>query len=269
MKKNILRLFAMLFATLAIAHTPNNSAAVSYITKLLNRNPALYDVSVKTIYKKQFPHGWVGSVLRFNAKYKGKNITKEIRILSKGDLITNDIRNIKSNTSYASELYPNLSSKMYNKEHLILGKLSNKKTLVVFSDPRCPFCAMRAPAIIKKAKQEHYAVYYYFFPLNMHPLSHLLSRLEIAAILKNPKSQANIIDNIYKNERLFNNFQPNQVKQVIKAFNSVSGVGSINIKEIYSNAVTSRLKHDIKMAKKYIVQGTPTLFKDGHNVAKF
>ena len=149
------------------------------ISSLLQRQQITLDAISIALKKDLKQDNWYGYIFNLTFTVKGKQVTQKDTLFTNGVLMTPDLVDIKTQRSFKGILYPTLGKKFYDKEHLIAGNEKGKNKIVVFSDPLCPFCIAAIPDIIKHVKKypQNTALYYYHFPLQMHPAAEPLSKI--------------------------------------------------------------------------------------------
>jgi len=172
--------------TSSLVATTLDSSALAFEKKRFSKNSRIKIKSVTIYLKKETAvKGWYGYVFNIKANVgKEKNIVAKDIIFTNGIVAAPDLIDMKTGKSLKNYLNPKLSSKYYNKEHLIAGNENAKNRLVIFSDPLCPFCIDYVPEVIKYVKKNHnnIALYYYHFPLlRLHPVADTITKAMDAA----------------------------------------------------------------------------------------
>jgi thiol:disulfide interchange protein DsbC len=209
--------------------------------------------------------GWVGYTMKLDFTLKGKNLSQRDTLFSNGKMITMELIDIKTKTSYKTKMYPKLGKEFYDKGHLIEGNPYAKNTLVVFSDPLCPICIDEMPYILKKIidNPKNIRLYYYALPLKMHPTSATVAK---AAMLASEQGIKNVDFKIYKAnlpaKYNFDAYSEKDDQKVLRYFNKEFGT-HITMKQINDPRLEKMLQHDEKMSEKAFVNGTPTVFFNG------
>lgn len=101
-------------------------------------------VKISVTERKQIAEDIEAVVVKLS---NGENSQNEI-VFSKGDLLFPDVINLKEQKSYLSEIKKDLVAKgisnVYKGEDksniITIGNDKNKPTIVMFSDPECPYC---------------------------------------------------------------------------------------------------------------------------------
>jgi protein-disulfide isomerase len=139
------------------------------------------------------------------------------------------------------------------------GNKNAKHTLVVFSDPQCPFCQTIVPQLYTAANEnpDTFALYYYHFPLlRIHPVSDIISR---AMITEQVKGNFKKVIDMYTFK-----INPREVNatKVLGMLNKQYNL-ALTEEMINSDSVAEELKFDKEISNKSMVAGTPTIYLDG------
>ena len=207
--------------------------------------------------------GWRGYVLNLHLQVLGKNVEQKDTLFSNGILIAPELIDIKTKRSFKTMMYPTLSSKYYDRSHLIAGNSDAKHKLVLFSDPLCPICIDEVPTIIKNV-QKHpniFALYYYTMPLDMHPTAKTISKASIVAKQMGIK---NVDYKVYNTNfgKYYNQYEERDNKKALRYFNKLFNI-HLTLKDLDKPSIKAQIKEDLKMSDDALVKGTPTLFLDG------
>jgi protein-disulfide isomerase len=154
---------------------------------------------------------------------------------------------------------PNLTDNFHDKSKLIAGNHNAKDKIVIFSDPLCPFCKDYVPDVIKyvNKNKDSIALYYYNFPLSIHPAATPLSKLiEVAKHkgVKDVELRAYEID-----WEPYFDVKTTDEKKILEAFNKEFKI-NIKVEEISTNEIKALIEKDITMGEEVMVAGTPTIF---------
>ena len=114
----------------------------------------------------------------FKLMFKVKVLMQKIFFFSDGKYIALELIDSETGKSLKDLVTPNLTEKYYDKSKLIAGNHNAKDKIVIFSDPLCPFCKDYVPDVIKYVNKnsDTIALYYYNFPLMIHPAATPLSK---------------------------------------------------------------------------------------------
>jgi thiol-disulfide isomerase/thioredoxin len=205
--------------------------------------------------------GWKVFFVKVDLKIigKDKNLTISDKIFTNGKVIARDLISINSGRSIKSMFVPDFDSKYYNDKNIIAGDKNAKNKLVVFSDPLCPFCMSFMPEIIKFVKKypNQFVLYYYHFPLNIHPNSKTIIKASLTA----KKMGLKDVDlKVY--EKAFDFEGGKDDKKALEAFNKEMGT-KFSLKDINNPEIIKLLEDDIKVVNNLGLMGTPRLFVNG------
>lgn len=201
--------------------------------------------------------GWKVYFVKIDLDLVGKNKTISItdKIFTNGSLISRDFLDIDTAKSIKSSFVPDFDKKFYNKINIIAGNSDAPNKLAVFSDPLCPFCMDFMPELINFVQMhpEQFVLYYYHFPLNIHPNSPTLIKASLVAKAKGIK---NVDLKVYKEAF---DFEETNDKVVLDAFNKLMGT-SIKLEELNQKDILKHMEDDMKIVKDLGLNGTPRLF---------
>jgi len=205
--------------------------------------------------------GWKVYFVKIDLDLVGKNksITISDKIFTNGKIISRDFLDIDSGRSIKSNFVPDFSEKFYNKNNIIAGEENAPNKLAVFSDPLCPFCMSFMPDIISFVNKypKQFVLYYYHFPLNIHPQSPTLIKASLVAKKKGIK---NVDMKVY--EEAFDFEKGEDEKAVLEAFNKLMGT-KITLEEINQKDIAKHIEDDMKIVNELGLNGTPRLFTNG------
>ncbi len=226
-----------------------------------SQNLASLKVKVLDTMDVQNHSGWIAYVVQMDvimAKDQ-RQVVQKMLWFSDGDIISKEVFSIDSKKDLNEFVTFKFSDEYYKKENLIYGSEKSRHKVVIFSDPLCPFCRQVVPEALKYMKKDpaKYAVYYYHLPLeNLHPVSVEIVQAAIALELKGEKDVALKMYDIKVN--------PNEKSNdlVIGIFNKTMN-SKITMVDLLDKDVNQRLKEDLEVADKLLVNGTPTMFVDG------
>jgi protein-disulfide isomerase len=230
------------------------------------KSPSIKVSSIDIIGKKELasPKGWDVYFVNIHAEIKkNPTITDKVTvpetIFVKDDFASPTLIDMRTGRDLKATLKPNLKSDIYDDKHLFAGNKDAKHKIVVFSDPKCPFCQKKVPEIYKavKANPETFALYYYHFPLlRIHPVSDILTRVMII------EQQKKHFDNAMKVYTLNVKYNDRNVTKVLAEVKKVIGI-SLTEKDLDAKDIADELKVDQEVAVKALVSGTPTVYIDG------
>jgi thiol-disulfide isomerase/thioredoxin len=186
---------------------------------------------------------------------KNKSISITDKLFTNGVLVTKDLIDINTNKSIKDEFLPDFQDKFYNDANIIAGNTNATNKLAVFSDPLCPFCMDFMPELISfvETYPEQFVLYYYHFPLNIHPNSPTLIK---AGLVAKKQGIKNVDMKVYKEAF---DFDKDDDKLVLQEFNKVMGT-KITLEDINQKDILKHLEEDEKIVKSLMLRGTPRLF---------
>jgi len=214
--------------------------------------------------KKQLPlKGWTGYLLNLELMSPKGDFTTKDTLYTDGSVVVMDLYDIKTATNYKEFMAPLLSDEYYTKEHLIVGKLSYKHKVVVFSDPLCPACIPYMPGLIDEIKaKKDTALYYIHLPLqSLHPAAMTVAKAMIK-LHKDGKIKE-LTKKIYQAnfQTEFDSKQTDE-KKILDGVNKKLGT-KLTLKDINTKAIQDRLDEELSIADDMGIQGTPTIYVDG------
>ena len=247
----------------ALYAASNEQNIVDFEKKRISQNPNVQVKDIKIETKKELPlSGWNGYILNVQADVQGKSINAKDILFSDGKYIALELIDSETGKSLKDLVTPNLTEKYYDKSKLIAGNHNAKDKIVIFSDPLCPFCKDYVPDVIKYVNKnsDTIALYYYNFPLMIHPAATPLSKL--AEIAKNKGIKDAELKTYETNWEPYFDEKTTDEKKILEAFNKEFKT-SIKQEELSDKNLDSLIKKDISMGDDVMVQGTPTIFING------
>lgn len=238
---------------------------IKFLKDGIGKNPNIVSLDVEIVNKIPLndPKGWEAYVIKLSGKAKTQGQVRPISQRSvyfvSGNIITQELFNMKTGTRLNDELAPVFKDVYYSKKNLIYGNADAAHKVAIFSDPLCPFCRSFVPEAIEYMKKQpkDFAVYYYHFPLpSLHPAAVALTKAAIAA---EHQGRKDIVLNMYK--VTIDAGITDEIK-ILKAFNETLNT-NIKVTDIHTKAVEDQFKHDQEVAMHLMVNGTPTVFFDG------
>ena len=243
-----------------------NDAKVSdFLKKSFSQNPNIVklDVTIADKSKVDALKGWEAYIVKIDATIKAqneeKNVSQKMIWFSNGDLITQDLVDMKTGTSLKESIVPTFKAEFYDKANLIYGSPDAKHKVAIFSDPLCPFCRSFVPKAIEDMKKDpkKFAIYYYHFPLaSLHPAAVALTKAAIAAELQGRKD---VVLDLYKVQV---DARESDIQKILDAFNKTLGT-KITPADITNPEVLKHFNFGLNVADEMMVQGTPSVFFDG------
>lgn len=255
--------FSKLLSTsvlLAASLYADDNTIVEFEKKRISQNPNVQIKDAKINTKKELPlAGWYGYILDVEANVQGKTINAKDILFSDGKYISLDLYDATNGKSLKDLVTPNLSDKYHDDAKLIAGNKNAKDKIVIFSDPLCPFCRDYVPDVIKYVKKDsdNIALYYYNFPLQIHPAATPLSKLIEIAKHKGIKDAE--LKAYETNWEPYFDEKTTDEKKILEAFNKEFKT-SIKIEELQSKEVSAVIEKDLAMGDEVMVSGTPTIF---------
>jgi len=208
---------------------------------------------------KEIP-GWKVYFIKIDLDLVGQNksITITDKIFTDGKLISRDLFSMDSARSIKHDFAPDFDKNFYDNEHIIAGNADATNKLAIFSDPLCPFCISFMPKIIDFVNKypQQFVLYYYHFPLNIHPNSKTLIKASLAT---KQQGLRNVDKRVYK-EAFHLNTKDDQL--ALNAFNKVMGT-KFTLEDINKKDILQRIEDDMKIVNALGLNGTPRLFTNG------
>lgn len=172
---------AILFGATILSYAASNEQIVSYFKDRIDRN----DVTIEV--KKREKSG-VEGIESVKLLVKGEGGEQVLHVFTKDNLIFPDIIDIKSKKSYLQEaenkeLLTSIGKEIAKEDKnnfVYLGNDKNKETLIVFTDPECPYCKKKIDTIEDGLKT-------YNFKIIFTPVHELTSFQKSAIIYKKTK----------------------------------------------------------------------------------
>ena len=238
----------------------DDNAIIEFEKKRISQNPNVQIKDVKINTKKELPlAGWSGYILDVEANVQGKVINAKDIVFSDGKYISLELYDATNGKSLKDLVTPNLTDKYHDESKLIAGSHKAKDKIVIFSDPLCPFCRDYLPDVIKYVKKnsDTMALYYYNFPLSIHPAAIPLSKL--AEIAKHKGIKDADLKVYETNWEPYFDEKTTDEKKILEAFNKEFKT-SIKIEELSSKDINAIIEKDLAMGDEVMVAGTPTIF---------
>ena len=248
---------------LATSLYADDNAIIEFEKKRISQNPNVQIKDVKINTKKELPlAGWSGYILDVEANVQGKVINAKDILFSDGKYISLELYDVTNGKSLKDLVTPNLTDKYHDESKLIAGSHKAKDKIVIFSDPLCPFCRDYLPDVIKYVKKnsDTMALYYYNFPLSIHPAAIPLSKL--AEIAKHKGIKDADLKVYETNWEPYFDEKTTDEKKILEAFNKEFKT-SIKIEELSNKDINVIIEKDLAMGDEVMVAGTPTIFING------
>lgn len=249
----------------SISLQANDKQILDFEKDRLSKNTKLKIKEVKiNLKQKTSVKNWDAYVFNIKADFSGKQVDAKDILFSDGKVVAADLFFITNGASLKDEITPKLSTKYYESEKLIAGNKNAKHSLVVFSDPFCPFCMDYVPEVIKFVKKnpKDLKLYYYHYPLEqIHPAAATVAKAMTALKLSNKMEDVEIKFYEADFEKYFNESDTNETK-ILDGINKVLKT-KLTLKDIKNQAVVDELTKDIKLGDDAMVPGTPAIFVNG------
>ena len=245
---------------LAASLYADDNTIIEFEKKRISQNPNVQIKDARINTKKELPlAGWYGYILDVEANVQGKTINAKDILFSDGKYISLELYDASNGKSLKDLVTPNLSDKYHDDAKLIAGNKNAKDKIVIFSDPLCPFCRDYFPDVVKYVKKnsENVALYYYNFPLQIHPASTPLSKLIEIAKQKGIKDAE--LKAYETNWEPYFDEKTTDEKKILEAFNKEFKT-SIKIEELADKDINAIILKDQAMGDEVMVSGTPTIF---------
>ncbi|MDD3343663.1 MAG: DsbA family protein [Sulfurospirillaceae bacterium] len=236
---------------------------IHYLEKAIASNDN-YKLEKTVILKKdnfKEIQGWKVYFVRLDLvllKQGNKKVSVNDVIFTDGVLMSKDLLDLQSGRSIKNNLSLDLDSSAYNQEHLLAGNFDAPNKIVVFSDPLCPFCMDFVPEVVRDVQKnpKTFALFYYHFPLSIHPASPTLIK---AMLVAEERGDKDIVMKVY-NEVL--DLKTTNEEFILNAFNKAFKT-NITVAEINQEHITKRLNDDYAYAINLMINGTPTVYLNG------
>ncbi len=227
-----------------------------------NQNIKSINIKVTNVTDVKDYDDWKAYYVELDAllKQDGRQVVQKMVWFSDGNVISKELFGLESAQNMNEFVSMPFKDEFYKKENLIYGNANAKHKVVIFSDPLCPFCKTFVPEALEYMKKEpnKFAVYYFHFPLDsIHPAAVELVKAAVALELKGRKD---VVLDLYKV-----NINPKEKNNdiILAEFNKVMK-SDVKMFELMSKEVTAQIKSDLAIADALMVNGTPTMFFDGH-----
>lgn len=258
---------ALLALTAITLFGANDKEVTDFINSIIKKNPNLTPKSVKIIGRETLPKydNWdaVKVLLEYSANdpKKGKIDVKQADMFfTKGDLITPELMDSKTDKNLKDILKPKVTPSYYNDEHFVGGNKNSKNKIVIFSDPLCPVCKDVVPDIIKAIAKNptKAALWHYSYPLNViHPASTTLVKAELALSKRVPLKD--LLEKFYSID--VNADEKDEDKLLAEIAKQLKL--KVSKEEINSKENLSKFDKELTSAYNILVRGTPSIYLNG------
>ena len=206
-------------------------------------------------------NGWMVYFVRIDlnlVKQPGKSLSVNDIIFTNGTLMSKDFASLSNGRSIKGRFALDMDSKAYNKEHLVAGHFDAPHKIVVFSDPLCPFCMEFMPEILSDVQKnpQTFALFYYHFPLSIHPASPTLVK---AMLLAESEGDKAILEKVYK---AYLDIEEKDEQKILDLFNQ-KFQKHYTLAQINRADLVQRMTEDTNFANALMINGTPTIYLDG------
>ncbi len=244
--------------------TDTEDKIIRFVTKAIKTGNGYRFKKVSIIGSEVIPSmkDWKAYFLKIDLILPGKN-NKEISVkdimFANKFVIAKELIDIGNGRSLKSFFALPAGDELYDEKHFLTGNKNAKNRLIIFSDPLCPFCMEFVPDVINfvEKHKNDLALYYYNFPLVIHPGSKSLVKAILAA--KKLGTVKDLEKKVY--EEAFD-FEKSDEKSVLDAFNKVFKV-NLTLKDINSPDILAELEYDLKVARDLMINGTPAIYVNG------
>lgn len=255
---------AALLLSVSFSHAAEgDQALIDFVKKSIRKGPnvELENVTIKSVQKPKELGGWEAVIVELDFKIGGEKQTRLELLYRFGDLVSMDIREMKSARPIKDRFSPPVELKHYRSDRLIAGNEGGKAKhkLIVFSDPLCPFCLDIVPEVVDLVNKnpKEMALYFYHFPIStIHPSSPTIIKAAIALELKGQKG---VVEKLYHADF---DYKVVDETEVLKRFNDYFG-SNLTQKDINTPAIIQHLQEDQETASMLMISGTPTVYIDG------
>ena len=240
-----------------------DAKVITFLQKAIAPNESYTFDKVVILKKEEMKDlsGWMVYFVRIDlnlTKQEGKKLSVNDMVFTNGKILSKDFADLNNGRSIKSNYALDIDATAYNKEHLIAGHINAPHKIVVFSDPLCPFCMDFVPEVVADVEKypETFALFYYHFPLNMHPAAPTLVK---AMLLAEEKGDHDIVKKVYKE---FFDIKESDEKAILDIFNKALNK-NFTVEQINQAHILQRLSLDQELANALMVNGTPTIYLDG------
>ena len=240
-----------------------DTKVIGFLQKAISPNENYTFDKVVILKKEEMKNfsGWMVYFVRIDlnlTKQVGKKVSVNDIIFTNGSIVSKDFIDIKSGKSIKNNFSLDIEVSAYTKEHLLAGNMNAPHKLVIFSDPLCPFCMDFVPEVIIDVEKNPttFALFYYHFPLNIHPSAPTLVK---AMILAEEKGDKEIVKKVYQ---AVLDIKETDEKEILKIFNETFKT-NFTVEQINQPHIVKKLANDEELAHNLMINGTPTIFLDG------
>lgn len=238
-------------------------AVIAYLKKSIASNETYAFESASVLKKesmKEMPQ-WSVYFMKIDLTLRnqaGQKVSIYDVVFSNGELLSRDFVALQNQRSIKGTYSIDVDASLYTKDHLIAGRMDALHKLVIFSDPLCPFCMDLVPEVIEDVEKhpETFALFYYHFPLRIHPASTTLIK---AMLVAEEQGDKEIIKKVYQ---AFLDTKESDEKIVLNLFNQTFQT-TITTADIHQEHIVKKLLFDQETANRLMINGTPMIYIDG------
>ncbi len=262
MKSLTLKLLMIVLSVNTLFANSLDDKVLKFLSKSVVATKSYKVTGIRVESSKDIPSmaGWKVYFVKIDLDLIGRNksITISDKIFTDGKLVTKDLVDINTAKSIKNSFIPNFRAEFYKDSNIIAGNKNATNKIAVFSDPLCPFCMSYMPRVIKFVNKhpKQFVLYYYHFPLSMHPNSPTLIK---AGLVAKKKGIKNVDLKMY--EEIFD-FEKTDKKLVLDSVNKLFGI-DIKLEELNQKDILKYMKDDMKIVNALGLNGTPRVFVNG------
>lgn len=262
MKSLTLKLLMIALSVNALFASSLEDKVLKFLSKSVSTTKSykVTNIKVESSQDIKAMAGWKVFFVRIDLDLVGKNKSISItdKIFTNGELLTKDLVDINTAKSIKNSFVPDFNDEYYSDSNIIEGNKNAANKIVLFSDPLCPFCMSYVPELIDFVKKhpKQFVLYYYHFPLNIHPNSPTLIKAGLVA----KKLGIKDVDlKIY--EEAFD-FEKTDENLVLSSVNKLLGT-KIKLEELNQKDILKHIADDKKIVSALGLNGTPRVFVNG------
>lgn len=207
-------------------------------------------------------------------KTDGRVINPSYSVFSNGKYTTSKFMDINTGVSLEQAIKNKeqaiidskftLDKKYYKESNLIFGDKNAKNKVLVISDPLCPACIGTVPSVISAlSTKKDVALYYYDYPLSIHPAATTISK---AIMFLKDKGDKEIVNKVYTAElekKYPGITRWTNEENILDIFNKVLMKGKKPVTSSDIAPYTEKLKKEMEIGDAVYLTGTPTFIING------
>ena len=262
MKSLTLKLLTIALSVNTLFAGATEDKVLKFLSKSVNATKAYKITDIRVESSQNIPNmtGWKVYFIKIDLDLVGKNksITISDKVFTDGNLVAKDLLDISTAKSIKNSFVPDFKTEFYSDSNIIAGKKNAPNKIVVFSDPLCPFCMSYVPDVINFVKKypKQFTLYYYHFPLNIHPNSKTLIQAGLVA----KKLGIKDVDLKMYDEAF--DFEKTDKKLVLTSVNKLLGT-NIKLEDLDQKEILKHMEDDMKIVNELGLNGTPRVFVNG------